>query len=127
MNSGRYSFRLSSKPAKLLEEEIRKQQVTPSTFIRAIVIDYLEHEETANNLHREIETQLAGLFRVMREENRKFKDEIQNELSAYKSEMHETIVADLKENRGKLGEGIKSLFDATNKLMAQTNSAKTSD
>lgn len=126
MNSDRYSFRLSGRPAKILEDEIKKQQVTPSAFIRAVVIEHLEHEETANQLHREIENQLSGLFRALREENNTFRNQMQADLASFKSDLSAAIVADLKENRNKLGEGIKSLFDASNKLIAQLSDSKTS-
>lgn len=126
MNSDRYSFRLSGRPAKILEDEIKKQQVTPSAFIRAVVIEHLEHEETANQLHREIENQLSGLFRALREENNTFRNQMQADLASFKSDLSAAMVADLKENRNKLGEGIKSLFDASNKLIAQLSDSKTS-
>ena len=126
MNSDRYSFRLSGRPAKILEDEIKKQQVTPSAFIRAVVIEHLEHEETANQLHREIENQLSGLFRALREENNKFRDQMQADLASFKSDLSAAMLVDLKENRTKLGEGIKSLFDASNKLIAQLSDSKTS-
>jgi len=126
MNSDRYSFRLSGRPAKILEDEIKKQQVTPSAFIRAVVIEHLEHEETANQLHREIENQLSGLFRALREENNTFRNQMQADLASFKSDLSSAMVADLKENRNKLGEGIKSLFDASNKLLAQLSDSKTS-
>lgn len=123
MNSDRYSFRLSGRPAKILEDEIKKQQVTPSAFIRAVVIEHLEHEESANQLHREIENQLSGLFRALREENNKFRDVMQADLASFKSDLSAAMVADLKENRTRLGEGIKSLFDAANQLIARMDEA----
>ena len=93
-NQGNYTFRPSPRIAKRIQEELNKQDVTPTELIRSIVVEYLDHEEVTNSLHSELERQLSGMFKLIHEEQLKFREEIREEL---------------KENRIKINRGVEGL------------------
>jgi len=102
-SSDGYGFRLSKHNSKRLQEEMKKQDVRPTELIRSIVIDYLNNEDVAEYLYKEIDHQLSSLFEKIYKEQREFREEIRDEM---------------KENRVKIRDAMQAMDTVINKYIA---------
>jgi len=99
----KYSFRLSKRNSRRLQDEMKSQDVGPTEILRSIVVDYLDQEEVSNRLYEEIEGQLSALFEKIYKEQREFREEIRDEM---------------KENRVKIRDAMQAMDTVINKYIA---------